>query len=86
MNRIKLGKDFEKTVQQAARAGLGERLKELQKSLDSLARQYEGEPVSKVKPALKRMLSRSGMSLPDRELTDYAAQISEGTRITLQLK
>ncbi|WP_152608336.1 hypothetical protein [Kocuria rhizophila] len=86
MNRTKLGRDFEKAVQQAARAGLDEHLKKTQKSLDSLARQYEGEPVSKVKPALKQMLSRSGMSLPDRQLTDYAEKISEGTRITLQLK
>lgn len=86
MSRTKLGKDFEKSVQQTARAGLNERLKKTQKSLDSLARQYQGEPVSKIKPALKRMLSRSGMSLPDRQLTDYAEKISEGTRITLQLK
>lgn len=86
MNKIKVGKDSEKIVQQAARAGVGERLKKTQKSLDSLARQYEGEPVSKIKPALKRMLSRSGMSLPDRQLTEYAKKISEGTRITLQLK
>ncbi|MEU5468761.1 hypothetical protein AB0B04_35255 [Streptomyces xinghaiensis] len=86
MNKIKVGKDFEKTVQQAARAGLDEHLKKTQKSLDSLARQYEDEPVSKAKPALKQMLSRSGMSLPDRQLTEYAEKISEGTRITLQLK
>ncbi|WP_312589181.1 hypothetical protein [Corynebacterium dentalis] len=86
MNRTKLGRDLEKAVQQAARAGLDEHLKKTQKSLDSLARQYEGEPVSKVKPALKQMLSRSGMSLPDRQLTEYAEKISEGTRITLQLK
>ena len=86
MSRIKLGKDFEKAVHQAARAGLGKRLEKIQKSLDSLARQYEGEPVSKVKPALKRMLSRSEISLPDRQLTDYATQISEGTRIVLQLE
>lgn len=86
MNRTKLGRDFEKAVQQAARAGLDEHLKKTQKSLDSLARQYQGEPVSKIKPALKRMLSRSGMSLRDRQLTDYAEKISEGTRITLQLK
>lgn len=86
MSRIKLGKNLEKAVQQAAQAGLGERLEKIQKSLDSFARQYEGEPVSKVKPALKRMLSRNDVSLPDRQLTDYAAQISEGTRIVLQLK
>lgn len=86
MNKIKVGKDFEKTVQQAARVELGEHLKKTQNSLDSLARQYQGEPVSKIKPVLKRMLSRSGMSLPDRQLTDYAEKISEGTRITLQLK
>ena len=86
MNKIKVGKDFEKTVQQAAGIELGEHLKKTQKSLDSLARQYEGEPVSKVKPALKQMLLRSGMSLRDRQLTDYAEKISEGTRITLQLK
>ena len=86
MNRTKLGRDLEKAVQQAARAGLDEHLKKTQKSLDSSARQYEGEPVSKVKPALKQMLSRSGMSLPDRQLTEYAEKISEGTRITLQLK
>lgn len=86
MSRTKVGKDFEKSVQQAARAGLDEHLKKTQKSLDSLARQYQGEPVSKIKPTLKRMLSRSGMSLRDRQLTDYAEKISEGTRITLQLK
>ena len=55
MNKIKVGKDFEKTVQQAARVELGEHLKKTQKSLDSLARQYQGEPVSKIKPVLKRM-------------------------------
>lgn len=57
-----------------------------QKVFDSLTKQYSGKPVSAVKSALKRESKKLGGSFSDRELTEYATLISEGTNIKVKLK
>jgi len=46
-----------------------------------LGRQYQGQPVSVIKPALKRAWERNGGKITDPELTEYAQAISDGTPI-----
>lgn len=57
-----------------------------QKVFDSLNKQYSGKSVFAIKPALKRESKKLGGSFSDRELTEYATLISEGTRIEVKLK
>ena len=86
MSKLTMRKNFEKSIQQAAHAGLSEHLKKTQKSLDSFARQHKNRPMSEIKPALKRLFSRMGGSISDPELTDCATKISEGTKVQLRVK
>ncbi|SMY01621.1 hypothetical protein [Brevibacterium antiquum] len=57
-----------------------------QKLFDSLTKQYSGKPVATVKSALKQESKKLGGSFSDRELTEYATLISEGTNIKVKLK
>lgn len=57
-----------------------------QKMFDSLLRRYKGRPVSEIKPVLRREWSRRDGTMSERELTDYAMLISEGTRVQVSVK
>lgn len=77
------------SLEQQLKAAVGSAMKDaaknLQKSFDSLGRQYRGKPVSTIKAALKRELARHGGSASERELTEWATHISEGRRIVLKV-
>ena len=53
---------------------------------DSLSKRYSGKPVSTIKSELRRELKKLGFSPTGRDLTEYAALISEGTRIEVKVK
>ncbi len=59
--------------------------KKVQSMFDSASRQ-KGRPVSEVKSRLRSEASRRGYKFSDRELTDYAKAISDGTKITVEFK
>ena len=52
-----------------------------QKWMDDFARRHKGQTVDQIAPALKREWDRRGGSISMAEARDYAAHISEGTRI-----
>jgi hypothetical protein len=63
-----------------------EEAKKIQRMMDQLGRQYRGQSVSTIKPALQRAWKRDGGSISDPELTEYATAISEGRPIKVELK
>jgi len=79
------GRSFESEIVKAAQSGLRAVANDYQKMFDSFGRQYRGQPVEVIKPALRREWSKIGESISDPELTDYATLISEGTHIEMKL-
>lgn len=77
-----LGRDLRKMAQDAVK----EAADDTQKMFDSLLRRYKGRPVSEIKPVLRREWSRRDGTMSERELTDYAMLISEGTRVQVSVK
>lgn len=79
-------KGFEKEVQNAAREGVRDVATQYERMFTSLRRRYAGRPVDEIKPALRREWRRIGGSITDPDLTEYATLISEGHRITMNVK
>lgn len=77
---------WEKELEKAIRPAMKDIANDYQKMFDSLGRRYKGRPASEIKPILRREWSRVGGSISDPEATEYAALISEGTRIEMRLK
>ena len=86
MANFKMSPGWEKELEKAVRPALKDIASDYQKMFDSLLRRYKGRPVSEIKPVLGREWSRVGGSISDPELTEYAAHISEGTRIQMRVK
>lgn len=84
-----LGKEFERQLerelQKATREAVADIAKDYQRMFDSLSRRYRGQPVSSIKPVLRREWSRLGGNISDRELTEYATHISNGTQIKMRV-
>lgn len=77
-------KAFERSIQKEAEKHVQELAREMTQEFDSLFDNYAGKPVSDIKPALKRSWEKSGGSISEPELTDYAQLISDGTRISFE--
>ena len=86
MSTFKMTPGWEKELEKAIRPAMKDIANDYQKMFDSLGRRYKGRPVSEIKPILRREWSRVGGLISDPELTEYAAHISEGTRIEMRLK
>lgn len=74
----------EKALEKLVQPALKEMAKEYNRDFESLARQYRGKPVDQIKPAVQRIFKKHGGKISDPELTDYAQQISNGTKIIFQ--
>lgn len=81
-----ISRELEREIKKAARGAVQDIAPDYQRLFDSLSRRYTGRPVSEIKPVLRREWARIGGSISDPELTDYAALISEGTRIEMSVK
>lgn len=81
---IKFKKGWEKQVLKAAEKGIQDKVRDSQALLDRLLDRYKGQPVSTIKPVLLREWKRSGGTMTDAEATDWATQISQGTRIVFR--
>lgn len=77
---------LERDLRRLAQDAVKEAADDTQKMFDSLLRRYRGRPVSEIKPVLRREWSRRDGTMSERELTDYATLISEGTRIEVGVK
>ena len=78
--------DFERQLKKAVADGLRDVAQDYQRMFDSLGRRYRGRPVSTIKPALQREWRRvDGGRLSERDLTEYATAISEGTKIKMRV-
>lgn len=77
---------FERDLRRLAQDAVKEAADDTQKMFDSLLRRYRGRPVSEIKPVLRREWARRDGTMSERELTDYATLISEGTRIQMRLQ
>ncbi len=84
--RFEMSGNFEDEVKKIARDAMKEAADDTQKLFDSLLRRYRGRPVSEIKAVLRREWSRRDGTMSERELTDYATLISEGTRIQVRVK
>jgi hypothetical protein len=72
-------------VEESANRAVREIAAKLQRMLDRLGREYEGEPVAVIKPVLQReWRAVNGGSITDPELTVYAQHLSDGTRILIK--
>lgn len=82
--RFEMDPNWERNLRREMKSALTDIAKDYQRAVDRVHRQYQGKPVSVVKPALKRALS--GANLNDKQLTEYAKVISDGGRIQFDVK
>ncbi len=76
---------LKRALKQATGDGIRDISRSLQRALDRLGRQYEGRPVSEIKPVLQREWRKvSGGTISDPDLTTYATHIAEGTHIKVE--
>lgn len=83
---IEMSRHFDRELKKLVKDGGKQIARDWQKMFDSLSKRYAGKPVSTIKPVLRREWKKLGVSSSDRELTEYATLISEGTRIEVKLK
>jgi hypothetical protein len=76
---------IESLMRGAVQDAMKDEAKKLQRLLDNLGRQYKGQPVSVIKPALKRAFERDGGKITDPELTEYSEDISAGRHIKVKV-
>lgn len=76
------GREIKKLQRQVVRDSAAE----IEQMFQRLRRQYQGRPVSTIKPVLKREWAKLGGKMTDTELTEYATLVSEGARVTFKAK
>lgn len=55
--------------------------KQYDRDFAALAASHKGKPVATIKPHIAAIFKKHGGSISDKDLTEYAQMISEGTRI-----
>lgn len=84
--RFTMSGNWERDLKRMIQPGMNDMARHLQQAADRVYRQYKGKPVTVVKPPLKRALASAGLQLSERELTEYAQAISDGTQIRFTTK
>jgi len=80
-------KDLEREVMRAAESGMNDLAKQYERLFESMSRKYMGQPISDIKPVLRReWLRMTGKSIADPDLTDYAQAISDGTKVKFKVQ
>jgi len=80
-------RDLEREVLKAAKSGMEDLAKQYERFFESMRRKYMGQPVSDIKPALRReWLRMTGKSIADPDLTEYAQAISDGTKVKFKVQ
>lgn len=85
MDISEFSKNFDRIIAAEVHDAMKDTAKECTALLARLTRQYQGQPVSVIKPVLRREWEGSGGTMNDDELTDYATLISEGTRVRFEV-
>jgi hypothetical protein len=75
---------LKRAMERNTNEGMRRMAKELQSVFDSVLASHRGQPIEEVKPALAAACRRHDFKPDDKDLTTYAAAISEGRRIVLQ--
>ena len=83
---IDISRNSDRELKKLMKDGMNDLVRSWQKMFDSLSKRYAGKPVSKIKPALRRDWKKLGGPSSDRELTELATLISEGTDIKVIVK
>lgn len=85
--RFEMDPNIERDLERMILDGVESIADEYQQMLDSLVERYEGRPVSEIKPVLSHAWEAvNGGSITEPELTDFANQISNGTRIVFEVE
>lgn len=71
----------EKKLAKLVQPALKDIAKQYDRDFASLSRSHKGKPVEEIKPRIKSIFKKHGGSIDDKELTEYAQKISEGTQI-----
>ena len=74
-------KGFEKAFKKVASDAFDQRAREMQQTMDRLGRELKGQPLATAKSRLQREWQRTGGSITEPELTQYAEALVAGTRI-----
>lgn len=83
--KIEWNPGWEDEIRRAAQPAVEKFASDNQPRMDALTDQYQGRPVSEIKPIIDRELKRWGGSISDdAELTRVATAISEGQRVILR--
>ena len=78
--------NFERSVKDAVEKSYKQSARDMQRTLDRLSRELEGQPLETAKSRVRREWSRLGGTISDPELTRYAQALIEGTRITVDVQ
>jgi hypothetical protein len=72
---------IDQLVQEAARKTQSE----IERDLNQLSRQLEGQPIEAIKAALQESFRNRGGKITDPDLSTYAQAIQDGRHITVRL-
>ncbi len=79
---MKIDFDFdEKAFRSLVQPMMNDVARDCSKDFESLSRRYKGKPVSQIKREIRRITGQYGMDLSDRQLSEYAQFVSDGTKI-----
>ena len=81
---------FERDLKKAVEKDVNQHMKkvgsDLQRALDGVSRTHGGQPASEVRPALVAALRRADFTPDRKQLDSWSEAISEGTKITVDVK
>lgn len=84
--RVKISSNLGRELQRVVQPQVQAIADQYQQMLDRLGRQYAGQSVETIKPALQAEWSRIGGSITDPELSTYAQHISDGVPIKVRTR
>jgi len=78
----------DRALKKAVQQGVQKMATDLTRALNGLTSRYQGKPLEEIKPEIQRVWAKhtGGGSITDPELTQFAQQIHQGGRVTVQLK
>lgn len=74
----------EEGMRQIAEEAVARAAAEQTQDLDRLRRQYTGQPIEAIRPALQQLFASYDGSITEPELSEWAQLISDGTRIEMK--
>ena len=71
----------EKALKDLVKPAMKDIARDCRKEFERLSRRYQGQPLPQIEREIRRITGNHEMNLSDREVSEYAQLVSEGTKI-----